>query len=95
MSNVEFKTVNLSAENRIQNTSKEGKETVIGKCEICGSPAEKRMYSHSSAINYMTKGIKPTKRNIQFVCNACLQREIRTNKFAFEINEDGEVIEYR
>lgn len=95
MNNVEFKTVSLSKDNRIQNTSKEGKETIIGKCAICGSPAEKRMYSHSSAINYVTRGMKPSKRNIQVVCAACLQRELRTNKFAFEINEDGEIIEYR
>ena len=95
MKNAEFKTEALCKENRIQNTSKEGKETIIGVCAICGSPAEKRMFSHSAAVNYAIKGVKPTNRNIQAVCEACLLREIRTNKFAFEINKDGEIIEYR
>lgn len=95
MNKAEFKTVGLNKENRIQNASKEGQDKIIGKCAICGGPAEKRMYSHSSAINFVTKGVKPSKRSIQKVCIACLQRELHTNKFAFEVNEDGEMIEYR
>ena len=95
MNSAEFKTVGLSNDNRIQNASKDGKEKTIGKCAICGKVAEKRIYSHSAAINYMTKGVKPTNRNIQNVCSECLRRELRTNKFAFEVNEDGEIVEYR
>ena len=88
---IEYATKNL-----LNGTSTEAKKENI--CSICGKKgAERRILSEAQAIEYAIRGNKDA-RNLNgtiLICDKCLAKKTRQNKFLCEVKENKQVIEYR